>query len=257
MIDIFPERGFNDFGHVLNMRQELGHGMDTGVKYLMKTAFGKTGMHLEQEGFSTRSGAACILVHINSISVHSKGGAKLGLGLDQKQNLFLILQAYRVEHVITPEHLYPLFRNENYRAPNSDIFNTRPWQSILPLLIRHASFLPREIINPSPLRLQGRPIHTHRSPLSSQIEPTQRIPHSPNLITNARLCIGTHLGMKLLIRPQIHQMGRDRLPIPGADQEPIPAMLHLQRDAPRIRGDDGPAHVQCFGDFDLEALARR
>lgn len=60
--------------------------------------------------------------------------------------------------------------------------------------------------------------------------------------------------MNIIISKERLQMRRRCAPVSRLDEEAIHAILDLERDAPRLGGDDGSSGMQGLGDLDLEAF---
>jgi len=128
----------------------------------------------------------------------------------------------------------------------------RPLQPDLAELVRLARLLPSHIVDPSPIRPDLLPLRE----LGGKIQPGQRVPHRADLVADGVQRVVGHPVIELLVRPQLVEVLRHGVGVAHVDEEPVPVVLHLERDAARERGDDGLALVDGFGDLDLEPLSR-
>ena len=88
-----------------------------------------------------------------------------------------------------------------------------------------------------------------------KIQPRQCVAHGANLVAYAVQRVVAHTRVQVIVGPEIVQVSRNGVRVADVDQEPVLAVLDLQRDTARACGDDGLPLVQGFGDFDFEAFA--
>lgn len=93
--------------------------------------------------------------------------------------------------------------------------------------------------------------------LGSEIQPVKRVAHGADLVTDMVECMLRHAMVKRPVRPQIKQVARHRVAVTDIHQEPILAMVDLERDTAGSRGNDRLALVYSLRYFHLKPFPGR